>query len=129
MINAGGIPVFIDTKRCKGYSGMEEYQEKIDKDTKVVIAVHVGGEINPCFSQLMDFCQERGAFLVEDSAHALGSKLDHHFAGTFGIAGSYSLYPTKVVTSGEGGLVVTDDESIYNKVLTLRDQGKREFLE
>ncbi|MFC1901631.1 DegT/DnrJ/EryC1/StrS family aminotransferase, partial [Chloroflexota bacterium] len=91
------------------------------------ISVHVGGAIAPDTEQLKDLCQERGITFFEDAAHAHGSKLDGKFAGTFGRASGFSFYPTKVMTSGEGGMIATDDEEVYNRALVFRDQGKSGF--
>jgi dTDP-4-amino-4,6-dideoxygalactose transaminase len=66
--------------------------------------------------------------LIEDAAHAHGSSLDGHQAGSFGYAAAFSLYPTKVVTSGEGGVIVTADERLRNEAVIYRDQGKDGFL-
>jgi dTDP-4-amino-4,6-dideoxygalactose transaminase len=63
-------------------------------------------------------------FLLEDAAHAHGSLIDGRKAGTLGLAGSFSFYPTKVFVTGEGGMVTTDDEEIYRKALILREHGK-----
>jgi dTDP-4-amino-4,6-dideoxygalactose transaminase len=77
--------------------------------------------------KLKALCDRKGIPLVEDAAHAHGSSLNGTKAGSFGIAGSFSFYPTKVITSAEGGIIVTDDERIYNEALMYRDQGKEGF--
>ena len=66
--------------------------------------------------------------LVEDAAHAHGSSLDGRSAGTFGVAGTFSFYPTKVVAGGEGGMIVTDDAHLADEARVYRDQGKASFL-
>ena len=66
--------------------------------------------------------------LIEDAAHAHGSTLRGKKAGSFGIASAFSFYPTKVITSGEGGMILTDNEDLMKKALVLRDQGKAGFL-
>jgi perosamine synthetase len=72
-------------------------------------------------------CEERGIVLVEDAAHAHGSTLDGRFAGSFGLAGAFSFYPTKVVTSGEGGMVVSASQHVADEAKIYRDQGKGAF--
>jgi dTDP-4-amino-4,6-dideoxygalactose transaminase len=72
-------------------------------------------------------CDAAGVPLVEDAAHAHGCLLDGKAAGSFGKAAAFSFYPTKVMTSGEGGMIVTDDEAIYKEALIYRDQGKEGF--
>jgi len=93
-----------------------------------VVAVHIGGLISPALPALVRLCQERGVHLVEDAAHAHGSALGGKSAGTFGVAGAFSFYPTKVMAGGEGGIIVTDDEAIVEAAHTYRDQGKGSFL-
>ncbi len=65
--------------------------------------------------------------VIEDAAHAHGCKLDAQFAGSFGDAGCFSFYPTKVMTTGEGGMVTTNNDDIAEKARILRDQGKESF--
>ena len=73
-------------------------------------------------------CDDHGLFLFEDAAHAHGSSLDGPMAGSFGFAGSFSFYPTKVMAGGEGGMIVTNDERIVDEARIYRDQGKASFL-
>src|SRR5207237_1846759 len=73
-------------------------------------------------------CRRRGAALVEDAAHAHGAGFDGRPAGSFGTAAAFSFYPTKVMTSGEGGMIVTDDDRLDEEARVYRDQGKSGFL-
>jgi dTDP-4-amino-4,6-dideoxygalactose transaminase len=77
---------------------------------------------------LRALCDRRGVVLVEDAAHAHGAGFDGRHAGSFGLAGTFSFYPTKVVTSGEGGMIVTADERLRDDAVVYRDQGKAGFL-
>ncbi|HEY6084056.1 MAG TPA: DegT/DnrJ/EryC1/StrS family aminotransferase, partial [Nitrospira sp.] len=70
---------------------------------------------------------KKGLWLVEDAAHAHGSSYNKVRAGAFGVAGSFSFYPTKVMTSGEGGMIVTNDGRIAEEARIYRDQGKASF--
>src|SRR5262249_33674501 len=72
-------------------------------------------------------CDRRGVALVEDAAHAHGSTYDGRFAGSFGTAAAFSFYPTKVVTSGEGGMILTPSGAIAGEARIYRDQGKGSF--
>ena len=67
-------------------------------------------------------------FLLEDAAHAHGASFDGRPAGTFGVAAGFSFYPTKVITSGEGGMILTDDERVRDEAGIFRDQGKAGFF-
>jgi dTDP-4-amino-4,6-dideoxygalactose transaminase len=93
-----------------------------------VILVHIGGAITPEIDAIRTLCERRGLFLVEDAAHAHGSSLDGRAAGSFGIASAFSFYPTKVMTTGEGGMIVTADERFRDEAHIYRDQGKAGFL-
>jgi len=97
-------------------------------DVAGVVHVHIGGLVSPDVPAIAELCRERGIFFAEDAAHAHGSTLDGKAAGSFGAAGTLSFYPTKVVTSGEGGMIVTSDEHLADEARLYRDQGKAGFL-
>src|SRR5438552_17641876 len=90
--------------------------------------VHIGGLISPDILAVRQLCERRGLFLLEDAAHAHGSSYDGLLAGSFGVAGTFSFYPTKVITAGEGGMIVTADERLRDEAVVYRDQGKAGFL-
>ena len=73
---------------------------------------HIGGIVNPDINEIATLCEKAGIALVEDCAHSLGATLHGKHTGTFGIAGAYSLYATKAVPAGEGGVAVTNDQEI-----------------
>jgi perosamine synthetase len=89
--------------------------------------VHIGGLITPHVDELRRICQDHDVVLVEDAAHAHGSTFDGRFAGAFGAAAAFSFYPTKVVTSGEGGMILTTSEHLASEARIYRDQGKGSF--
>jgi dTDP-4-amino-4,6-dideoxygalactose transaminase len=123
VIHAGGIPVFADCREDLTVDP-DDVRNKITTKTKAVMTVHIGGLVSPATYELMDICKDRNIALVEDAAHAHGSTLDRKKAGTFGIAGGFSFFSTKVMTTGEGGIITTDDENIYKKAVIIRDQAK-----
>ena len=83
--------------------------------------------ITPRIGELRAICDAARIPLVEDAAHAHGSTFDGKPAGSFGLAASFSFYPTKVITSGEGGMIATDDDRIDAEARIYRDQGKAGF--
>ncbi len=97
-------------------------------DVAAVVLVHIAGVVSPALTEVLAECAARGIPVVEDAAHALGSALDGTNAGAFGRLAAFSLYPTKVITSGEGGLVTADADDL-DLVRRLRDHGKRSFEE
>ncbi len=124
VIHAGGRVIFADCQRDNLQLDPADLKRKIRGDTKGVMLVHIGGIISPAFDEIKRICDEAGLFLMEDAAHAHGASIDGRNAGSLGIAGSFSFYPTKVMVTAEGGMITTDDEDIYEKALVLRDHGK-----
>jgi len=128
VIHAGGRPQFADVERTAMGLSVETVAAAVSSQTVAVIVVHIAGTVSPETPKIAAFCRDRGLVLIEDAAHAHGSGLDGRMAGTFGTAAAFSFYPTKVITAGEGGMIVTDDEAIYQHALQYRDQGKESFL-
>lgn len=128
VLHAGGQVRFLDADAATFAVNLEEIQRRLTPDTVGVIVVHIGGLVTPQMPAIRDFCRERGLFLLEDATHAHGSSVNAQMAGTFGQAASFSFYPTKVITSAEGGMIVTDDDHIREEALIYRDQGKAGFL-
>ncbi|MBN2187341.1 MAG: DegT/DnrJ/EryC1/StrS family aminotransferase [Dehalococcoidia bacterium] len=126
VLHAGGKVIFADVTENLCLDP-QSITRNIREDTKGVIIVHIGGAIPPQIKQIQEICQARNLFLMEDAAHVQGSTLDGKMAGSFGQAAAFSFYPTKVITSGEGGMIVTNDEEIYQRALVFRDQGKAGF--
>lgn len=127
VLHAGGKVRFADTDPSTFALSLETVRRAVTPQTAGVVLVHIGGIVSPETPAIAAFCKEKGLFLLEDAAHAHGSTLGQKSAGTFGVAASFSFYPTKVMTSGEGGMIVTDDERIYKEALQYRDQGKEGF--
>jgi perosamine synthetase len=125
VVRAGGKPVFAD---CLDDLNVDpkDVAAKISDETKAVVTVHIGGLISSTLPHLAELCNHQGVQLVEDAAHAHGSTLNGRKAGTFGVAGAFSFFSTKVMTTGEGGMIVTDDQDLYEEAMMLRDQAKRE---
>ena len=127
VLHAGGKVRFIDTDPGAPSISVDSLHENVSRDTVGVIVVHIGGIVTHRIPEIQAFCRERDLFLIEDAAHAHGSSLNGRMAGTFGDVGSFSFYPTKVITSGEGGMIVTDREDISREAIIYRDQGKSAF--
>ncbi|MFX0152557.1 MAG: DegT/DnrJ/EryC1/StrS family aminotransferase, partial [Candidatus Hodarchaeota archaeon] len=127
VLHAGGQVKFIDIEEEFFSLDPNLLQEAISSKTKVVIIVHIGGIISPKISEIKKICRDNNIILLEDAAHAHGCHLNGEHAGSFGTAASFSFYPTKVITSGEGGMITTNDERINEKARIYRDQGKAGF--
>ena len=98
--------------------------DNITKNTKAIVITHIGGFINPQINELVDYCRDNNIYLIEDCAHAHGSSLKGKKAGTFGVAGAFSLFSTKVMTCGEGGIVTTSSKNFCEKMKLIRDHGQ-----
>jgi perosamine synthetase len=123
VLNAGAIPVFADAAADFSLSP-DAVAALIGPDTAAVITVHVGGIISPSVRQLVELCDQHDVALIEDAAHAHGSRLDGAHAGTFGMAAALSFFSTKVMTTGEGGMVLTNDPNVTRTARLVRDQAK-----
>jgi perosamine synthetase len=99
------------------YKQVFDFVEKMPNPSEsVFLLTHIGGWVNPDIEKIAKLCKEKGISLIEDCAHSLGATLDNKHSGLFGDAGVYSLYATKAVPAGEGGLIITNDEELYTKV-------------
>jgi dTDP-4-amino-4,6-dideoxygalactose transaminase len=126
-IHAGGDIILTDVGNDLCLNP-DDLNERLRKDTKAVILVHIGGNVTSRIEDIMKVCEDNNVVLIEDAAHAHGSSFKGKMAGGFGIAGSMSFYPTKVITSAEGGIILTDDDEIDTRAMVFRDQGKAGFL-
>jgi len=123
-IHAGAKVIFSDVLENDLSIDPRELEKKIMKDTVGVIPVHIGGFISPQWKEIKKICDLNNLFIIEDSAHAHGSKINNKFAGSLGLASAFSFYPTKILTTGEGGIITTNNRDLYKKFLILREHGK-----
>jgi len=128
VTHAGNRVVFADSEPASLCLDIEDVKRRITETTRAVILVHIGGVITPQIYELQHFCEERGLYLIEDCAHAHGCAIDGDKAGTLGVAGAFSFFPTKVLTTGEGGMITTNDENLYRKAMMIRNHGKNPEL-
>jgi perosamine synthetase len=126
-ISAGATPVFADVDEATFALSPATLERALAPDTAAVILVHIGGLITPHAEDLRRICRDKGVALIEDAAHAHGSTLNGRFAGSFGAGAAFSFYPTKVVTSGEGGMILTPSADLADEARIYRDQGKGSF--
>jgi perosamine synthetase len=124
---AGATPVFADIDPATFALSPQTVTEVLTPDTAAVVLVHIGGLISPQAGPLAQLCAERGLSLIEDAAHAHGATCQGRFAGAFGAAAAFSFYPTKVLTSGEGGMLLSASERADAEARIYRDQGKAAF--
>jgi dTDP-4-amino-4,6-dideoxygalactose transaminase len=119
----GATPVFADIAGVtEPWLSARACEAMLTADTRAVMAVDYGGHAGELV-ELAELCERRGLTLLEDAAHAAGSRLDGRHLGRFGLAGAFSLFSNKNLVAGEGGLVVTDDDEVAAQVRLLRSHG------
>ena len=128
VLHAGARPRFADVDRSTLALSAETVEKALGPSVAAVIHVHIGGSISPEMDRIRKLCDARGVALFEDAAHAHGSTLEGRYAGTWSRAATFSFYPTKVVASAEGGMILTDDPGLRDEARMFRDQGKASFL-
>ena len=84
----------------------------------------------PCdLKEIVKFCKSKKLVLLEDCAHAVGTKYEKKHVGNYGLTGSFSFYPTKQITTGEGGMVITNDKKIFEKIFGEKYLSMNEYNE
>lgn len=122
VIHAGGIPVFADCEKETMNISPESIESKITSKTKAIIPVHFAGR--PCnMDAIMDIAKRKNLKVIEDCAHAIETEYHGKKVGTFGDLGCFSFYVTKNIVTGEGGMVITDNEQYANKIKILALHG------
>jgi perosamine synthetase len=119
----GASPIFADCDPGTWCITPAAIERRLTPRTKAIIAVDLYGSM-PQLDEIRRLADARGLFLIEDAAEGLGSTLGDHPAGSFGHAGVFSFHGSKTVTTGEGGMLVTDDPALHKRVLFLRDHGR-----
>jgi perosamine synthetase len=119
----GAKPVLVDVDPQKLTLDPESTEQAITARTRAIVPVHVSGRAADPES-LLDIAKRHGISVVEDAAEALASRHRGRCLGTFGTAGCFSLSPNKSITTGQGGLIATDDDALHQRLRELKDQGR-----
>ncbi len=123
VVHLGAEPVFVDILADSWCLDPDQVEAAITPRTKAILAVHLYG--NLCaMDRLLAIGRERGIPVVEDAAEAIGALWHGQRAGSIGAFGAFSFHGTKTLTTGEGGMFVTDDDALYERVLTLSNHGR-----
>lgn len=132
IIRAGGEAVYLDMDQQTFAPSLAMVRETITrhqasskKPVAGVMWVHIGGVVSPEFPQLVADCRQQGLFVLEDSAHAHGSKLAGVMSGNLADGAAFSFFPTKVMTTCEGGMITTNSDEEDYLARSFRNQGKR----
>jgi perosamine synthetase len=102
----------------------ESIEKMISAKTKAVIVVDLYGNM-PDYDKIKQVCDKHNIYLIEDAAESLGSVYKNKKAGKFGIGSTFSFHRTKTITTGEGGMLLLDDEALFNRCKFLRDHGRQ----
>jgi perosamine synthetase len=116
-------PVFADIDPIHWCLTPESIEQRITPRTKAVIVVDLFGNM-PDWTAIQELCDRRGLLLIEDAAEALGSMYKGVRAGKFGVGSTFSFHRTKTIATGEGGMLLIDDEKLYQRCKFLRDHGR-----
>lgn len=117
-----GKPIFVDIDEATFNIDPLKIEQKISDRTRALLIVHLFGQ--PCdMKRIMEICEDRDLILIEDACQAHGAEFDGKKVGSFG-TGCFSFYPTKNMTTGEGGMITTDDEEIAEKARMVRNHGQ-----
>ncbi len=120
----GATPVFADVDEQSWCLDAAALEAVLTPRTKAVIAVDLYGNL-PRMDALRQICQRHQLALIEDAAEAIGSQFQGRQAGSLGDVGVFSFHGSKTMTTGEGGMLVTDRDDVYERTLVLRDHGRR----
>ena len=123
IMMVGARPVFVDIDPKTLNINPAKIESSITEKTKAILPVEVFG--SPAgFDEVCKIAQKHNLVVVEDSCEALGSALNGKKAGTFGKMSVFAFYPNKQITTGEGGMIMTDDDDLADKCVSLRNQGR-----
>jgi dTDP-4-amino-4,6-dideoxygalactose transaminase len=133
VIRAGGKVQYLDMDEQTFAPSFEMVKEAVERARKQqesknisgVLWVHIGGIIAPEFPQVVEYCHQQGLFVLEDTAHAHGSQINGVQAGNLADGAAFSFFPTKVMTTFEGGMVTLNNEEEDYLARSFRNQGKR----
>ncbi len=119
----GGIPVFVDIKPDSYNIDPDLMEAAITKKTRAIMPVHIFGM--PCdMKRIMEIAEDHDLLVIEDACQAHGAEVDGKRAGSLGHVGCFSFYATKNILTGEGGMITTDDEELYNRMLMIKNHGR-----
>ena len=128
---AGLKPVVVDVNKDTFQMDLDDLKNKISINTSAIMPVHIYGQ-GSNIQEIISLAEQKKLKVIEDAAQVLGVKYEHHeknnitkkHLGTFGDLGVFSLYADKTITTGEGGIICTNNENLFNKIKALRNYGR-----
>ena len=133
VVAVGAKPVFVDIEQETFGLDVGDVQKKINENTKAIIPINFAGDVSRDINELRNIADENNIPLIEDNAHSIGAKLNGKMAGTFGDSAMLSFAFNKVLSTGEGGMIITDSDKIKEKLELLKahgrsDKGKKDYI-
>ena len=126
ILHNNAIPIFADIDDKSYTLDPNSVRNKITEKTKAIIPVHLAG-ISADMSELMDIAGDSGIHVIEDAAQSIGTRCNNKKVGSIGHLGCFSFYPSKNITTGEGGMVTTNDDELAEQCRLLRHHGEPEW--
>jgi perosamine synthetase len=120
VVRRGAIPVLVDCESDTWNMDTEQIENRISSRTKAILVVHIYG-LPTDMAKVVEIANKYGLQIIEDSAEAHGLRINGVPCGSFGLASTFSFFPNKLITTGEGGMLVTDDEDIDRRARLLRN--------
>jgi perosamine synthetase len=130
ILRKGLVPVFADADELTWNMSEKGLEEKITPRTKAIMAVHIYG-LSPNINEINEICKKHKLYLIEDFAEAIGQTFNGQQCGSFGTISIASFYPNKHISTGEGGMLLMNDKSVYQNCMSLRNlafEGPRRFI-
>ena len=119
----GGVPIFVDVKPDTYNIDPEKIESAITSKTKAIMPVHIFG-MPADMKQIMEIAEDHGLMVIEDACQAHGAAIEGKRVGSFGDVGTFSFYATKNILTGEGGMVTTNNEELYDRLLMIKNHGR-----
>lgn len=124
ILALGAIPIFVDTKSTDSFNiSIDDLKKKITSKTKAIITVPMWGYPNDIYD-IVELCREKNIVVIEDVSHCHGTMLNGLYQGTFGDIGIFSTQERKLINTGEGGFLITDNDYLSSRIQELRNFGK-----
>lgn len=122
VILSGATPVFADVDKATMNISLRSIKHKINRRTRAILPVHFAGKACE-MGDICDLAKKNKLLVIEDCAHAIGTRYKKKHVGNFGIAGCFSFYPTKNITTIEGGMITTNSKAIADYAMRARNHG------
>ena len=124
----GAVPVFVDSLQDTWQMNPEDILKKITTKTRAIMVVHLYG--HPCeMDEICSIAKKYDIYIIEDCAEAIGSKYNGQMVGSFGDIAAFSFFGNKTITTGEGGMVVTNDQTLHDRASHFKGQGLAKYRE